>query len=140
MKIVLKRFIPSPETIFTNSSTRFIDLLRPLFPTSGWFFVLPLWKILRPTLFYSVYNGSNIFPSILNTFFMFWIKHFVYWGLFTVVFIYKSSCCVSPFSYFDIFWITLLLLPMFDTVFGKSFPEQNFPQFYSQIKHKKGNS
>ena len=49
------------------------------------------WNILTPTQFQGFYNGSNSFPSFLNVFFMCWIRHFIYWDLFTSVFIQKSS-------------------------------------------------
>ena len=46
----------------------------------------------------------------------------------------------SPLENVDAFIMFLLLLVIFDIVFCKYFPDQNFQQLYDQIKGKKGNS
>ena len=67
------KILSPPLTLY--STTKCPELVRPLFPTSGWLFVLSLWPL----------NGSNSFSSFFNAFFMCWIKDFVYWNLFRSV-------------------------------------------------------
>ena len=82
--LLISKFLSPPSPLCYNSSTRFPELVRPLFLTSGLFFVLSLWPlnwIFWHRQFLTIYNGSDSFPyflKFLNIFCMCWTKHLVY--------------------------------------------------------------
>ena len=81
-------YLSPPSSLCYKSSTRYSELVTSVFPISEWFFALSLWPLkwrFWHTQFHTIYNGSNNFTDFQNIFLMCWIKHFVYWELFTTV-------------------------------------------------------
>ena len=116
------RFLYHPCTLYCNTSLRYPELVRSLFPTSGLFFALslcPLDGIFWNTQFHIFYNESDSFPYFLN---------FVFLNLFIRTSVSSFRSKLASYSLFEYYPLLLRSVAKFPKIWFAT-PFKKKPQW-----------